>query len=120
MFLFSSAIIPSVEIPSPAKTFFKISNNNTSQIVLASHETCLLDLKFVRKDEIWFISKDKYGISKVYSLEQFKPRADLEIRKAQKMDEKLAEGWVALADLYYAQRVNALAIDNYKKALEEK
>lgn len=45
-------------------------------------------------------------------------KADLEIRKAQKMDEKLAEGWIALADLYYAQKVNALAIDYYKKALE--
>lgn len=45
-------------------------------------------------------------------------KADLEIRKAQKMDEKLAEGWIALADLYFAQKVNALAIDYYKKALE--
>ncbi len=45
-------------------------------------------------------------------------KADLEIRKAQKMDEKLPQGWVALADLYYAQRVYSLAVDNYKKALE--
>lgn len=45
-------------------------------------------------------------------------KADLEIRKAQKMNEKLPAGWIALADLYYAQRVYSLAVDNYKKALE--
>ncbi len=45
-------------------------------------------------------------------------KADLEIRKAQRMDENLAAGWVALADLYFAQKVYALAIDNYSKALE--
>ncbi|MBN2039186.1 MAG: AAA family ATPase [Spirochaetes bacterium] len=61
--------------------FYKLSANINSQIILASHETCLLDLKFVRKDEIWFIYKDKDGSSKINSLEQFKPRSDLEIRK---------------------------------------
>lgn len=45
-------------------------------------------------------------------------KADLEIRKAQKMDEKLPDGWFALADLYYAQKVYPLAIDNYNKGLQ--
>ncbi|MCP4138255.1 MAG: ATP-binding protein [bacterium] len=61
--------------------FFKLSENNNSQLILATHETCLLDLKFLRKDEIWFIEKDKENSSKVYSLDEFKPRKDLEIRK---------------------------------------
>jgi AAA15 family ATPase/GTPase len=33
----------------------------------------------LRKDEIWFIDKNKDGESKLYSLEEFKPRYDKDI-----------------------------------------
>jgi len=41
----------------------------------------LLNLKKVRKDEIWFIEKNKNGEANLYSLAEFKPRFDKEIRK---------------------------------------
>jgi AAA15 family ATPase/GTPase len=41
----------------------------------------LLNQKIIRKDEIWFVVKDKFGASSFYSLEEFKMRFDKEIRK---------------------------------------
>ena len=43
--------------------------------------------------------------------------ADLIIRRAQKSNEKNPKVWTALADLYFAQKVYALAVDNYNEAI---
>jgi len=59
----------------------KIAEKNNAQIIATTHDTGLLDFKLFRKDEIWFVEKDKSGSSKVYSLEQFTPRPDLNIEK---------------------------------------
>lgn len=52
-----------------------------SQLIATTHESHLLDLDLLRRDEIWFIEKDKDGASAVYSLEEFAPRYDKDIRK---------------------------------------
>ncbi|MFN6379270.1 MAG: AAA family ATPase [Flavobacteriales bacterium] len=44
------------------------SNPNNSQLIFATHETTLLDRKNFRKDQIWITSKDKFGVSKLYSV----------------------------------------------------
>jgi hypothetical protein len=52
------------------------------QLIFTSHESNLLDLEIFRQDEIWFVEKDnKFGDTKMYSLSEFKPRYDLDIRK---------------------------------------
>jgi uncharacterized protein len=52
------------------------------QLIFTSHESNLLDLDVFRQDEIWFVEKDqRNGDSKIYSLSEFKPRYDLDIRK---------------------------------------
>jgi len=52
------------------------------QLIFTSHESNLLDLEIFRQDEIWFVEKDnKSGDTKMYSLSEFKPRYDLDIRK---------------------------------------
>ena len=51
------------------------------QIIVTTHESGLLDLDLVRRDEVWFIEKDQYGSSSVYSLEEFAPCYDKDIRK---------------------------------------
>lgn len=51
------------------------------QLVVTTHEATLLDLTLLRRDEIWFVEKDEQGGSALYSLEEFKPRNDLDIRK---------------------------------------
>lgn len=51
------------------------------QLIFSTHESNLLDLNVLRPDEIWFAEKDKTGETHLYSLSDFKPRYDLDIRK---------------------------------------
>jgi len=48
---------------------------------VTTHETGLLDLDLLRRDEIWFVEKNEYDESDIYSLEEFTPRYDKDIRK---------------------------------------
>lgn len=60
-----------------------MSNENTlGQLIFTTHESNLLDLDIFRQDEIWFTEKNnKTGSTELYSLSEFKPRYDLDIRK---------------------------------------
>lgn len=52
------------------------------QLIFTTHESNLLDLDIFRQDEVWFVEKDKQTSgSQLYSLSEFKPRYDLDIRK---------------------------------------
>ncbi len=52
------------------------------QLIFTTHESQLLDMDIFRPDEIWFMEKDvQSGSSQLYSLSEFKPRTDLNIRK---------------------------------------
>lgn len=56
--------------------------NTKGQFIFTTHESNLLDLDIFRQDEIWFTEKDKITNSThFYSLSEFKPRYDLDIRK---------------------------------------
>jgi AAA15 family ATPase/GTPase len=55
--------------------------NSSGQIIFTTHESHLLDLDLFRQDEIWFCEKDTNGSTKLYSLSEFKPRFDKDIRK---------------------------------------
>jgi len=61
--------------------FLNNEGSRKSQLIATTHESSLLDLKLLRKDEIWFVEKDSNYASKVYSLEEFKPRYDKDIRR---------------------------------------
>lgn len=52
-----------------------------NQLIFTTHDTNLLDLDLLRRDEIWFVEKNKNGISDCYSLAEFKIRPDLKIEK---------------------------------------
>lgn len=62
--------------------FLNKTSKIESQLLITTHESSLLNLKKFRKDEIWFVEKDKSGQSLFFSLEDFQPRFDKEIRKA--------------------------------------
>ena len=49
------------------------------QLILTTHETSLLDLRLLRRDEIWFVEKDERGSSQITSLAEFDVRADLRV-----------------------------------------
>lgn len=61
--------------------FLSKCKNINSQIIVASHESTLLTQKLLRKDEIWFVTKDKFGASRLHSLEDYSVRFDKEVRK---------------------------------------
>lgn len=52
------------------------------QLIVTAHEDILLDLRLLRRDEIWFVEKDNDGNSNLYSLEEFKERFDKDVQKA--------------------------------------
>ena len=58
-----------------------IAGSKRSQFIFTTHDTNLLDLELLRRDEIWFAEKDRSGASHLYSLAEFKPRLDLKIEK---------------------------------------
>ncbi|PDW03360.1 AAA family ATPase [Candidatus Viridilinea mediisalina] len=54
--------------------------NQSSQLIATTHETNLLDLSSLRRDEIWFVEKRNDGSSDLYSLVDFQPRYDKDVQ----------------------------------------
>lgn len=52
------------------------------QLIFTTHETHLLDLNLLRRDEIWFTEKDDQQQTQLYSLTDMKVRKDLRIEKS--------------------------------------
>ncbi len=50
--------------------------NSTAQLIYTTHDTTLMDKKFFRRDQIWFVQKDEYGYSELAALSDFKVRPD--------------------------------------------
>lgn len=61
--------------------FLALTAGQSSQLIVTTHESNLLDLDLLRRDEIWFVQKNRQGASALYSLEEFKTRFDKDIRK---------------------------------------
>ncbi|MCF6185804.1 MAG: ATP-binding protein [Bacteroidales bacterium] len=61
----------------------KIMGDNTTkgQLIFTTHESNLLDFSIFRQDEIWFAEKNQGSATILYSLSEYKPRYDLDIRK---------------------------------------
>ncbi|MCF0220179.1 MAG: ATP-binding protein [Muribaculaceae bacterium] len=56
--------------------------NMKGQLIFTTHDAGLLDGKVFRNDEIWFAEKDRETqITHLYTLDEFKPRADLDLEK---------------------------------------
>lgn len=58
-----------------------IKTNKKNQLIFTTHETNLLDLDLLRRDEVWFVQKDQQGKAHLYSLNTFKVRPDLKIER---------------------------------------
>lgn len=48
------------------------TNPKNAQLIFVTHDTNLLDRRSFRRDQIWFVEKDAYGASHLYSLAEFK------------------------------------------------
>ena len=64
------------------ETFFSLSKDNKTQLIITTHESNLMDLNILRRDEIWFAERDNDNSTKLFPLEMFKDRYDRVISKA--------------------------------------
>lgn len=52
-----------------------------AQLIYTTHDTTLMDKKFFRRDQIWFVQKDEFGYSELVALSDFKVRSDASFEK---------------------------------------
>lgn len=58
-------------------------NKAHAQLIVSSHSLVLMSLKNLRRDQIYFVEKDrKTGKAELYSLDEFSPRKEEDVRKA--------------------------------------
>lgn len=67
--------------------FFNSSLNQRAQLIFATHDINLLSDNLLRRDQISFVEKDRYGASTVYSLADFKG-----VRKGTSVDKEYMRG----------------------------
>lgn len=61
----------------------KISNKSNAQLIFTTHNTELLDMNILRKDQILFVDKDsETGASDMYNLREFAQPTNANIRKS--------------------------------------
>jgi hypothetical protein len=55
------------------KLFNSIEDNpNNAQLIFMTHDTNLLDKNLLRRDQVWFTEKNRYGSTDLYSLVEYK------------------------------------------------
>lgn len=55
-------------------------NKHGAQLIFATHDTNLLDLSLIRRDQIWFAEKDNVESTDIYSLVEFKDENGNKVR----------------------------------------
>ncbi|MDE5780723.1 MAG: AAA family ATPase, partial [Lachnospiraceae bacterium] len=63
------------------ETFLNFSKNTNTQLIITTHESNLMDLDILRRDEIWFAEREKDNTTTLYTLEKFKVRYDKVVSK---------------------------------------
>lgn len=61
------------------REFLDLAKTRDTQLIVTTHESQLMDLKLLRKDEISFINKNNYGYSTIDSLDNYDDRFDKKI-----------------------------------------
>ncbi len=61
------------------KEYLELAKSRNTQLIVTTHESQLMDLKLLRKDEICFVNKDESGNTNVYSLTDYDDRYDKKI-----------------------------------------
>ena len=63
------------------KLFYKYTNNRPCQLIVTTHDTNLMDLNIFRNDEIWYVKKNSFKSTELYSLYEFNQRYDKSLVK---------------------------------------
>jgi uncharacterized protein len=65
------------------------NNTGNAQLLIATHDTHLMDPDFLRRDQIWFTEKNEYGASSLFSLSEFDPQ---KVRSTSRFDQQYLLG----------------------------
>ena len=57
------------------------ANTKNAQLIFATHDEGLLNSRRIRRDQVWFIEKNEYNESRLYSLDEFKVRKEGKFEK---------------------------------------
>jgi uncharacterized protein len=68
------------------------TNRNNAQLIFATHDSNLLTNGNYRRDQIYFIEKDQYGASDIYSLIEYREKNGSKIRKDRSFEKDYIEG----------------------------
>lgn len=64
-------------------------NKNGAQLIIATHDTGLMDPDLLRRDQIWFCEKDRCGSTALYCLDEFDKQ---EVRASTKFNRQYLQG----------------------------
>ena len=70
----------------------KETNPMGSQLIFTTHDTNLLDNKFLRRDQIWFTEKDETASTDLYSLVEFKDASGVKVRNDRSYEKDYING----------------------------
>ena len=68
------------------------TNPHGAQLIFATHDTNLLNLAYLRRDQIWFTEKDKTESTDLYSLLEFKDENGTKIRNDRSVQKDYING----------------------------
>lgn len=67
-------------------------NDKGAQLIFATHDTNLLNIKLLRRDQIWFTEKDQTESTDLYSLAEFKEANGSKIRNDRSLEKDYING----------------------------
>ena len=67
-------------------------NKNGAQLIFATHDTNLLNIQYLRRDQIWFTEKDKTDSTELYSLVEFRDDAGNKVRNDRNIEKDYING----------------------------
>jgi AAA15 family ATPase/GTPase len=67
-------------------------NKTNAQLIFATHDTNLFEYGHYRRDQIYFVEKDIYGASDLYSLVEYKEDGGKKIRKDRSFEKDYIQG----------------------------
>lgn len=67
-------------------------NSKGAQLIFATHDTNLLNIRFLRRDQIWFTEKDETASSDLYSLVEFRDDSGSKVRNDRNIEKDYING----------------------------
>lgn len=67
-------------------------NKTGAQLIFATHDTNLLNIRYLRRDQIWFTEKDKSDSTDLYSLVEFRDESGNKVRNDRNIEKDYING----------------------------